>query len=226
MAVICPSACVVVSPTSLPQIGCKPLLRDFGFKRLVFFACDIDYSTIIPVGGTPTGANIITAIETLWAAGVGGSATVFVSPHGLVTDNTEGDPTEVKLSDCGLYTTLSGDYTITMQFKYGWDSAAAAPTAPLLKDYGEEVFFKHLKNNPASWNYGFINCAGELGYFMTKDEDEFASGSVSVKLLSEDLNDCKKIPVYEVKLTFKCGAVPKRIVDLTNPSYDELIAWL
>ena len=226
MAVICPTACVVVSPGSLPQIGCKPLLRDFGFKRLVFFACDIDTSTIIPIAGTPSGANFISALDTLWAAGLAGTATVFVSPHGLVTDNTEGDPTEVKLSDCGLYTTLNGDYSITMQFKYGWDSAAASPTAPLLKDYGEEVFWKHIKNNPASWNYGFVNCDGELGYFMTADETEFATGSVSVKLLSEDLNDCKKIPVYEAKLTFKCGAVPKRIVDLTNPTYDELIAWL
>lgn len=226
MAVICPTACAVVSPTSLPQIGCKPLLRDFGFERLVFFACDIDTAAIIPISGTPTGANIITAIDTAWAAGLGGTATVFVTPKGLVTDNTEGDPTEIKLSSCGLTTTLNGDYSLTMQFKYGWDSAVAAPTAPLLKDYGEEVFFKHLKNNPASWNYGFVNCSGELGYFMTSDEDAFATGSTSVKLLSEELNDCKTISVYEVKITFKCGAVPKRILDLTNPTYDELIAWL
>ena len=225
MAVICPSSCVVVSPTSLPQIGCKPLLRDFGFKRLVFIACDVDTATIIPTRGV-TGAQAITALETLWAAGVGGTATVFVTPHGITTAQEEADATEVKLSDCGLYTTLPGEFSLTMQFKYGWDSAVATPTAPLLKDYGEEVFFKHIKNNPASWNYGFVNCAGELGYFMDITETEFATGSVSVKQLSEDLNDCKKIPVYELKVTFKCGATPKRWLDLTNGSYDELVDWL
>jgi len=225
MAVICPSACTVVSPASLPQIGCKPLLRDFGFKRLVFIACDVDTATIIPTGGV-TGAQAMTALEALWAAGLAGTATVFVTPHGVTTAQEEADATEVKLSDCGLYTTLPGEFSITMQFKYGWNSAAPAPTAPLLKDHGEEVFFKHLKNNPTSWNYGFVNWDGELGYFMTQYETEFATGSGSVKLLSEDLNDCKKIPVYEVKLTFKCGAVPKRWLDLTNGSYDELVEWL
>lgn len=227
MAYICPDTCTAPDPGAfLPTSGCAPTLRDDTIARLVFIHCSVDTQTLIPQGSgesETTPAEAFTALATAWDAGEDPLA--FVSPTGLVSAYEKEDDTEVMLAKCGKVAYVDGALTITMQFKQGWDSTITPPTAPGLGQYGEDLFFNMLDDNPAIWNFGYVTCSGELGYFMLKDFSDFANGAVSVKDITEDVNDCLAIKVYEVKVTFKCGARKRRMFTLLNANYDELIEW-
>jgi len=159
------------------------------------------------------------------AYGDGSAAKAFVSPSGTDLSIDAGDPTEVKLDDCGLVYFADGELSVTLIFKYGWNATPAA-TSPAVDEYPEDVFWKALKKNFASYNLGFVTCDGDLGYFMNADETTFAKGQILVKDLSpEVINDCLTISGKEVTLRFKCGASMKRIATLLDGDHDELVAW-
>lgn len=223
MAVICVEAC---APPAINGVvtsgGCNPIIRNKAIKRIVFIRCDIDPATVI-IDGSVDAADVLTALATAYGAGT--NSTAFVSPTGIMINTDQADQIEVKLDDCGKIYYVDGEYTITMQFKYGWDITPAA-IAPAVDEYGEEIFWKAIKVSQNSWNFGFVDCNGDLGYFMTSDETTFATGTVSVKdLTPEEVSDCLKISSKEVTLKFKCGAVQKRILTLTDPDFDSLIDW-
>ncbi len=224
MAIYCDPSCAPPAITAVGTIGCTPVLRNNAFKRLVFIRCDADPATLLPTSGEGgvDAADIITALATLYGGGTASEA--FVSPTGIRTGLEQEDPTEVKLDGCGKVAYVDGALTVTMEFKYGWDNTPVA-VSPAVDENPEDVFWKALKKSFASWNYGFVDCNGVLGYFMNPAETTFASGIISVKDLDEEVNDCNTFTKKEVKITFKCGASLKKIATLLDPDHDELIAW-
>lgn len=221
MAIICLQACTPDVPGSLPTTdGCTPLLRKYGIKRIVFVPCDFDTATILPniVVGT-----IYDNLETAWNGG--SNPVIFVSPRGILTDLTEDDPIKVKVDDCGVNAYLNTTYSMTFDFKHAWNDGSP-PSAPGVQVYGEIDFWDTIKAWGNSYNYGVINCDDELEWILTPEGDAFATGAISVKEKFDEINDCNKIKVYEVKLTFDCGAKRSRILEL-NPGgdYTALGAW-
>lgn len=219
MAIICAQSCSPVIPSALPTQLCKPILRNIAPKRLVMMACDADTSALL----TGTGADKFTALAALWNGGVNPQA--FVTQIGQFGGYDEDDPTEVKLGECGYMTYVAGKMTLNMAFRYGWDITPAA-VSPAVDEYAEETFWNGIKNQPTSWNYGFVNCNKEVGFFLTPDGSDFANGSISVKWMTEEINDCTKLAVATVKVTFSCGALAKRMLTLTDENYDDLISWI
>lgn len=222
MAIVCLQACTPDIPGSLPTSdGCTPLLRKYGIKRIVFVPCDFDGSSILP----PTAVGTI--YDNLVTAGFPGvgDPTIFVSPRGILTDLTEEDPIKVKIDDCGVSTYLNSTYSITFDFKQSWNEGAA-PSAPGVQEYGEITFWDSIKTWANSYNFGVINCDDELEWILNPAGDDFATGNISVKEKFEEINDCNKIKVYEVKLTFDCGAKRQRILELNaGGNYTELAPW-
>lgn len=220
MAIYCDPACAPSGVTAVPPIGCEPVIRNKAIKRIVFIRCDKDRETILP---PEPAADIIVALAALYAAGVASSA--FVSPTGLTTGSEQAEPTEVPLDDCGLSTYVDGSYTLTLQFKYGWDVTPVA-VSPAVDEFPEDVFWKAISNSGTQWNFGFVTCDGDLGYYMNKAETDFATGVIRVRdLPPEDINGCLKLSAKEAVITFKCGATAKRIATLIDPEFDELAAW-
>ncbi len=221
MALYCDPSCAPAGIAAAIIAGCTPVFRNKGLKRIVLINCDTDIATILP----PTAADdIIDNLAALYADGV--ASTAFVTPSGITTDISEEDPTEVIYDDCGGVAYVNGAFTVTMQFKYGWDITPAA-VSPAVDQYGEDTFWQAIKSHFNGYNYGFVNCDGELGYFMNEDQTTFASGTISVRdLTPEDINGCLKLSAKEVKLTFKCGANMKRIATLADPDFDALAAWV
>lgn len=225
MAIYCDISCAPPAVTAVGAAGCQPVLRNKAINKLVFIRCDADTATLIPVSGEGgvTAADVITNLADLYNNGT--NATAFVSPGGLQDSIETADQTEVPLTSCGTSAFVDGALTVTMTFKYGWDTTPVA-TSPAVDEYPEDVFWKSVGNYPNSWNLGFVTCDGDLGYFMTKDESTFAKGVVAVKEVNpEDINGCLKLSAKQVTLTFKCGASMKRIATLKDPDHDELIAW-
>jgi hypothetical protein len=225
MAIYCdPSCAPPVIANAVPALGCKPVLRSSAFKRLAFFSCAIDPALLLPTTGegAVTAADIIDNIAVLYAAGVNSQA--FVSPEGIRTGLEQTDPLKVKLSDCGTNAYVNGALTLTMEFKYGWNGTPVA-VSPAVDENPEDAFWQTIADNFNSWNYGFVDCNGVLGYMMNETKTAFATGTISVKDVDEEINDCLKITKKQVVLTFECGAKFVKIATLTDPDFDELITW-
>jgi len=203
----------------LPQQLCKPILRNTSPKRLILIACDVDTVPLI----TGTAADMFAALAAAWNGGVHPQA--FVSQIGMFGGYDEDDPTAVKLGECGYMTYVSGKVALNMTFRYGWDITPAA-VSPAVDQYPEELFWNTIKRQPTSWNFGFVNCNKEVGYFLTPDGTDFANGAISVKWQTEEVNDCTKQAVAQVKVEFACGMIPKRLLTLADDDYDDLIEWV